>query len=284
MDIKKIIEEYDIIFDSMEDETGVNEVTDEKKEIKENLSDKKPNVDQAVYDEIKVQKPEVAKVNDTIAKKLFKQFEDLEIEIKVDGVNPEDVQVNVEGEEKEEPAEEPIEEGLLIDPDTQLDPGNLEVPLNHQRIMEEPPVDTTGDLLDGLLDKQKQDAEAREQDLKEQKIDEVSKEDAEAVNDQRQADVVKAELELKKAEEKAKKSNKLLKKWKKAKGIEESLNEEVVAKYDDGKHEIVRCKEGYYNRYNIKDGKARFTTKCVESLPTAISALKRRFPKAEEVK
>ena len=110
------------------------------------------------------------------------------------------------------------------------------------------------------------------------------KEDAEAVNDQRQADVVKAELELKKAEEKAKKSNKLLKKWKKAKGIEESLNEEVVAKYDDGKHEIVRCKEGYYNRYNIKDGKARFTTKCVESLPTAISALKKRFPKAEEVK
>ena len=48
--------------------------------------------------------------------------------------------------------------------------------------------------------------------------------------------------------------------------------------------EIVKCDKGYYNRYNIKEGKARFTTKCVESLPTALSALKKRFPKAEEDK
>ena len=66
--------------------------------------------------------------------------------------------------------------------------------------------------------------------------------------------------------------------------MNESLNEEVVAKFDEGKHEIVKCKEGYYNRYNIKEGKARFTTKCMESLPTAMSALKKRYPKAEEVK
>ena len=66
--------------------------------------------------------------------------------------------------------------------------------------------------------------------------------------------------------------------------FEESLNEDVVAKFDGGKHEIVKCKEGYFNRYNIKEGKARFTTKCVESLPTALGALKKRFPKAEEDK
>lgn len=65
---------------------------------------------------------------------------------------------------------------------------------------------------------------------------------------------------------------------------DESLNEEVVAKFDNGKHEIVKCDKGYFNRYNIKEGKARFTTKCVESLPTALTALKKRFPKAEEVK
>ena len=64
----------------------------------------------------------------------------------------------------------------------------------------------------------------------------------------------------------------------------ESLNEDVVAKFDGGKHEIVKCKEGYFNRYNIKEGKARFTTNCVESLPTALRALKKRFPKAEEDK
>lgn len=66
--------------------------------------------------------------------------------------------------------------------------------------------------------------------------------------------------------------------------IEESLNEEVVAKFNNGKHEIIKCKEGYYNRYNIKNGKARTTTQCVESLPSALNALKKRYPKAEEDK
>ena len=57
----------------------------------------------------------------------------------------------------------------------------------------------------------------------------------------------------------------------------------VVAKFDNGRHEICKCAEGYYNRYEIKEGKARFTTKCVESLPTALGALKKRYPNAEEV-
>lgn len=66
--------------------------------------------------------------------------------------------------------------------------------------------------------------------------------------------------------------------------LKEKITEEVVAKFDNGKHEIVKCKEGYFNRYNIKNGKARVTTQCVESLPSALMALKKRFPKAEEVK
>ena len=66
--------------------------------------------------------------------------------------------------------------------------------------------------------------------------------------------------------------------------LKEKITEEVVAKFDNGKHEIVKCKEGYFNRYNIKNGKARTTTKCLESLPSALMALKKRFPKAEEVK
>lgn len=60
--------------------------------------------------------------------------------------------------------------------------------------------------------------------------------------------------------------------------------ENVVVTYDDGKHEIIHTDNGYYNRYNIKDGKARFTTACVKNLPTAIGALKKRFPQAEEDK
>ena len=75
-----------------------------------------------------------------------------------------------------------------------------------------------------------------------------------------------------------------IRKGKKKKPAVKESAEEVVARFDEGKHEIVKCSNGYYNRYNIKDGKARFTTKCVESLPTALGALKKRFPKAEEVK
>ena len=58
----------------------------------------------------------------------------------------------------------------------------------------------------------------------------------------------------------------------------------VVVSYDNGKHEIVKCDKGYFNKYNITEGKARFTTKCVKTLPTAIGALKKRFPDAEEDK
>lgn len=120
---------------------------------------------------------------------------------------------------------------------------------------------------------------------KSREMNEISLELADEVSAKRQMDVLKAELSgdeeaLEQAEKKANKNIELAKKWKKAKGI----NEEVVAKYDEGKHEIVKCDKGYYNRYNIKEGKATFTSKCVESLPTAITALKRRFPQAEEVK
>ena len=128
---------------------------------------------------------------------------------------------------------------------------------------------------------------------KNESLNEISLESAKAVNDKRQFNSLKADLkanmtnseddreEANKLADKSTKSNKLLQRWKKAKGIEESA-QVIVATFDEGLHEIVKCDKGYFNRYNIKDGKARFTTKCVESLPTAVGALKRRFPNASE--
>lgn len=128
---------------------------------------------------------------------------------------------------------------------------------------------------------------------KNESMNEVSLENAVDSNDKRQYNSLKAELKAKasgeeadekeaeKLADKATKSNELLKRWKKAKGFKESA-EIVVAKFDEGLHEIVKCDKGYFNRYNIKDGKARFTTQCVESLPTALGALKKRFPNACE--
>lgn len=138
-------------------------------------------------------------------------------------------------------------------------------------------------------------------------INEVKEEDVEEVKIQRQLNALNAEAkanqtgdaeDVKKADEladKADKNIKLTKKWRKAKGLEESkankksskksLTEStVVVSYDNGKHEIVKCDKGYFNKYNITEGKARFTTKCVKTLPTAIGALKKRFPDAEEDK
>lgn len=138
-------------------------------------------------------------------------------------------------------------------------------------------------------------------------INEVKEEDVEEVRIQRQLNALKADAkanqtgdaeDVKKADEladKADKNIKLTKKWRKAKGLEESkankksskksLTEStVVVSYDNGKHEIVKCDKGYFNKYNITEGKARFTTKCVKTLPTAIGALKKRFPDAEEDK
>lgn len=138
-------------------------------------------------------------------------------------------------------------------------------------------------------------------------INEVKEEDVEEVRIQRQLNALNAEAkanqtgdaeDVKKADELADKADKnieLTKKWRKAKGLEESkankksskksLTEStVVVSYDNGKHEIVKCDKGYFNKYNITEGKARFTTKCVKTLPTAIGALKKRFPDAEEDK
>lgn len=69
--------------------------------------------------------------------------------------------------------------------------------------------------------------------------------------------------------------------------IEESIQDEVVAKYEttDGKHEIIRTSEGLYkNRYYLKEnGKARRTTRGVKNLPTAVGAMMKRFPEAVEI-
>ena len=89
------------------------------------------------------------------------------------------------------------------------------------------------------------------------------------------------------ANAKAAKNNELYKKWKKAKGIEESKKSNVVAVFTENNntHEIVRNSKGNYNiRYNVVEGKARFTKAGVKSLPVAVDSLKKRFPEAKEVK
>ena len=128
-------------------------------------------------------------------------------------------------------------------------------------------------------------------------MNEISYELADDVNTKRQMDAVKKTIEYKKtgseedrkiakeAKDLAKKNNELFKKWKKSKGIKESKDKKiVVASFDNGKHQIIKCKEGYYNRYNIKEGKARIVTGKVNNLPTAIGALKKRFPESEQDK
>ena len=90
-----------------------------------------------------------------------------------------------------------------------------------------------------------------------------------------------------KANKKAAKNNELYKKWKKAKGIQESKKSNVVAVFTENNntHEIVRNSKGNYNiRYNVVEGKARFTKAGVKSLPVAVDSLKKRFPEAKEVK
>lgn len=90
-----------------------------------------------------------------------------------------------------------------------------------------------------------------------------------------------------KANKKAAKNNELYKKWKKAKGLEESKKSNIVAVFTENNntHEIVRNSRGNYNiRYNVVEGKARFTKAGVKSLPVAVDSLKKRFPEAKEVK
>ena len=90
-----------------------------------------------------------------------------------------------------------------------------------------------------------------------------------------------------KANKKAAKNNELYKKWKKAKGIQESKKSNIVAVFTENNntHEIVRNSKGNYNiRYNVVEGKARFTKAGVKSLPVAVDSLKKRFPEAKEVK
>ena len=89
------------------------------------------------------------------------------------------------------------------------------------------------------------------------------------------------------ANRKAAKNNELYKKWKKAKGIQESKKSNIVAVFTENNntHEIVRNSKGNYNiRYNVVEGKARFTKAGVKSLPVAVDSLKKRFPEAKEVK
>ena len=127
----------------------------------------------------------------------------------------------------------------------------------------------------------------------ESKLNEISDELADNVNTQRQVNALKAavkyvndkteenRLAAKDARNKAKKNNELTKKWKDSKN--ESMD--IVAKFNEGNnvHEIVKTDKGYNIRYNVVEGKAKTTTAPVKSLPVALDALKKRYPKAEQV-
>lgn len=127
----------------------------------------------------------------------------------------------------------------------------------------------------------------------ESKINEISQELADNVNTQRQVNALKTavkyvndkteenRLAAKDARNKAKKNNELTKKWKDSKN--ESMD--IVAKFNEGNnvHEIVKTDKGYNIRYNVVEGKAKTTTAPVKSLPVALDALKKRYPKAEQV-
>lgn len=127
----------------------------------------------------------------------------------------------------------------------------------------------------------------------ESKLNEISDELADNVNTQRQVNALKTavkyvndkteenRLAAKDARNKAKKNNELTKKWKDSKN--ESMD--IVAKFNEGNnvHEIVKTDKGYNIRYNVVEGKAKTTTAPVKSLPVALDALKKRYPKAEQV-
>jgi hypothetical protein len=81
MDIKSLLEEYDIIMDDMEASSGLNTVIEPKKEEKNesiDLTEIPANMEQATYKDIKIKKPEVD--DQPIAKKLLSQCEDLDID------------------------------------------------------------------------------------------------------------------------------------------------------------------------------------------------------------
>lgn len=81
MDIKSLLEEYDIIMDDMEASSGLNTVIEPKKEEKNesiDLTEIPANMEQAKYKDIKIKKPEVD--DQPIAKKLLSQCEDLDID------------------------------------------------------------------------------------------------------------------------------------------------------------------------------------------------------------
>lgn len=62
---------------------------------------------------------------------------------------------------------------------------------------------------------------------------------------------------------------------------------QIVARFknNNDEHQIVRTPSGKYCiLYFVKDGKARATKSGVQFLPTAIEAIKKRYPNVEEIK
>ena len=244
MDIKSLLEEYAVIMDDMEAESGLNTVIEpeekeeDKKEEKnesvneeKDLAEKPAYMEQAEYKDMKIKEPEKDE-NGSIASKLLKQCEELEA--------------------VEEAIEETIEEVVeSVDVNEEFKGEDFK---HYSKFNKCKDVKEIKDLIktirDDIKDEDDKDKKAElksdlnkaknllkaAQDLKknETKIDEVSLDTAQFVNDKLNFDAQKKIIDMKKSDDpedreiakeavkRAAKSNKLFKKWKKAKGIEES--------------------------------------------------------------
>ena len=288
MDIKSLLEEYAVIMDDMEAESGLNTVIEpEKKKEEKNesvneekdLAEKPADMEKAEYKDMKIKKPEV----DTVASKLLKQCEDLETAPKKYIVQDLDLNSNDPVPDSQDQfddlndamaclkrrnAEEPdkyievvdTENDTIIASTDEIEDGTLteefkgETFKHYSKFNKCKDVKEIKDLIktirDDIKDEDDKDRKAElkddlakaknllkmAQDLKknESKINEVDLATAQKVNDIRNYNAIKKTIDMKKsdnpadreiakeAKKKAEKSNKLFRKWKKAKGIEES--------------------------------------------------------------
>lgn len=305
MNIKEILEELANL-DSMEDETGVNEV-----ELKEEkcLTEKPADMQQAEYKEIKPEKIEV----DTIAKKLLKKYEELQEELNeesLDEISPEladkvntlrqvdatmaDVQAAKTGTEEDKQLAKEAEEKATK---------NNKLYNRWKKVK-------------GITEAFKLNKQDKEQLLKDgykeedfEQIETAAKRDN-TIYDLDAGDVITRDEAIKllgreqfvnglaraafhwtaertSLDGKQKVGFDAHKLHQKQESLKESKREvHVVAKFQENNnvHEIVKTEKGYNIRYNVVEGKAKSTRCAVKSLPVALNALKKKFPEAEEIK
>ena len=229
MDIKSLLEEYAVIMDDMEAESGLNTIIEpEKKKEEKNesvneekdLAEKPADMEKVEYKDMKIKEPEKDE-NGSIASKLLKQCEELETVEEIVDVNEEFKGETFKHYSKFNKCKDVKEIKDLIK-------------TIRDDIKDEDDKDKKAELKDDLAKAKNLLKMAQDLKKNEAKINEVDLATAQKVNDIRNYDAVKKTIDMKKsddpadrkiakeAKKKAEKSNKLFRKWKKAKGIEES--------------------------------------------------------------